>query len=199
MTTSVSVADAAPVPAAVPVPPTSFASRVVDSTAADSAPVADITPAGRSPMAEPAVTHLDLLRRSGASLSEACQATASRERYLKAHLAALRAAAAYLAMAPSGPSRRSRRPVEPPSPGPGRGLWETLAASAPELREWASYFAATGARARRILRSPVLAAGVSNREADDLVRSAEAFIDTVAGLLGVSRRAGPVRLTPVTR
>lgn len=154
------------------------------------------------------MTDLDLLTRSGTSLAEACHATASRERYLKAHLAALRAAAAYLAAAPAGPTGYGPRPGGSrsggPLPGqasggqPGRGLWETLATSAPELGEWAAYFAATGARARRLLRGPT-AAGVTAREADDLVRSVEAFVGAVAALLGLPRSAPPVRLTPLTR
>ena len=144
-----------------------------------------------APASAPA-RHLDLLLRSGDSLEQACRATVGRERYLKAHLAALRAAAAYLAAHPSGRERR-------PDGRPGRGLWEALALSAPELREWASYFAATGARARRLLRAPDAGGTVASREADDLVRSAEAFRAVVAGLLDAPRRPGPARLTPLTR
>lgn len=149
----------------------------------------------------PASPHLDLLDRSGASLVEACHATASRDRYLKAHLAALRAAAAYLA-AGSGDATAdgSHDAIAAGAGRPGRGLWEALATSDPELREWAVYFATTGSRARRILRGAAPGTvWVSSRDADDLVRSAETFVDAVAVLLGAPRAAAPARLTPLTR
>lgn len=135
-------------------------------------------------MPTPTPLCLDLLDRSGASLREACLATASRERYLKAHLAALRAAAALV-------GARTRRDVRT-----GRGLWEALAAVAPELGEWATYFAASGGRSRRMLRGPV---PVSSRDADDLVRAAQTFADRVAALLGAPPMPGAGRLTPITR
>ena len=75
-----------------------------------------------------ACTALDLLDRARASLLSACHADTIAERYVEAHLAALRAAAALLA-ARSKPSRRSQL----------RSVWEVLPQVAPELTEWAVF------------------------------------------------------------
>ncbi|MEO7070508.1 MAG: SAV_6107 family HEPN domain-containing protein [Nostocoides sp.] len=139
---------------------------------------------------------LDLLSRSEESLDLACHATVARERYLQAHLAALRAAAALVG------SRGGRAPHDPrvPYAGPGgptrRGLWTALAVTAPELGEWASYFAATGRRSRRVVRGEPTP--ISPRDADDLVRAAQTFLTLAAGRLGAARDAVPARLTPLT-
>jgi hypothetical protein len=131
---------------------------------------------------------LDLIDRSRCSLTEAYAAQGVAERYLAAQLAALRAAAALLAV----PTRR--RSSGPSSSGP-RNIWELTAAAAPDLAEWAGYFAhSTRQRAdveqgrRRVAR----------READDLLRSAEAFLDLVTARLGLPTRAAdhPERLLP---
>ena len=79
---------------------------------------------------------LELVDRSRASLLAACRTSSVSERYVEAHLAALRAAAALLA-ARSRPTRRSRL----------RSVWEVLPAVAPELTEWAVFFAGTAAAA----------------------------------------------------
>src|SRR5665648_983704 len=68
-----------------------------------------------APRAPLASTVLDLLDRSRASLLSACHADSVAERYVEAHLAALRAAAALLA-ARSRPSRRSQL----------RSVWEAV-------------------------------------------------------------------------
>jgi len=90
------------------------------------------TKAPRAPLAS---TALDLLDRSRASLLSACHADTVAERYVEAHLAALRAAAALLA-ARSKPSRSSQL----------RSVWEVLPQVAPELTEWAVFFAASAKR-----------------------------------------------------
>ena len=139
---------------------------------------------------------LDLLSRSEASLDQACHATVARERYLQAHLAALRAAAALVG------SRGGCDPHDPHGPHDGsgeptrRGLWTALAVDAPELGEWASYFAATGRRSRRVVRGEPTP--ISPRDADDLVRAAQTFLALVTGRLGAARDPAPVRLTPLT-
>jgi hypothetical protein len=51
---------------------------------------------------------------------------------------------------------------------------------APELGEWAAFFAGTG---RRRLAQERSSAGVSAREADDLVRQGETFLELVRGAL----------------
>ena len=120
----------------------------------------------------PASTLLSLARRG---LLEACGAATPGERYAAAHLAALRVAAAVLACRArpvAGPSRRTR----PTS------AWVLLAEVAPELGEWAAFFAA-GAR-KRAAAEAGLPSAVTAREADDLVREVEAFLAMVEGALG---------------
>jgi hypothetical protein len=113
-----------------------------------------------------------LLDRSRAGLLQALAARSPGERFVTAHLAALRAAAAVLAV-------RSR----PGGRGGPRSVWEVLPRVAPELGEWASFFAATASRRAAIEagRSDV----VSAREADDLLRDAEAFHHLVESSLGL--------------
>jgi hypothetical protein len=121
--------------------------------------------------------------RSAQSLLDAadrCLADASRtsdppERYVAAHLAALRAAAAVLAARarPADRAARARRPTS---------VWVLLATLAPELGEWATFFAA-GAAKRQAAEAGVRTA-IGQREADDLMRDAETFIATVRSSLG---------------
>jgi SAV_6107-like HEPN len=113
-----------------------------------------------------------LLDRSRAGLLQACEARTAGERYVTAHLAALRAAAAVLAV-------RSR----PGGRGGPRSVWEVMPRIAPELGEWASFFASTASRRAAIEagRTDV----VSAREADDLLRDAEAFHHLVESSLGL--------------
>lgn len=85
------------------------------------------------------------------------------DRYAQAHLAALRAAAAVLAVR-ARPRRRSR----PTS------TWVLLATVAPELAEWSSYFAATSAT--RSAAEAGVRRLVTTRDADDLVRQAGEFL-----------------------
>jgi hypothetical protein len=120
----------------------------------------------------PASTLLALARRG---LVEACSAATPGERYAAAHLSALRVAAAVLACRArpvAGPSRRTR----PTS------AWVLLAEVAPELGEWAAFFAA-GARKRAAAEAGLPSAATA-READDLVREVEAFLAMVEGSLG---------------
>jgi len=103
---------------------------------------------------------LDLLDRSRESLIDARHETTVERRYQIAHLAALRAGAAVLA-ARSRPSARVRGMVT---------VWDLVPALAPELSEWSTVFARGAARRGR----------VSAREADDLLRDAERFLELVA-------------------
>ncbi len=116
-----------------------------------------------------------LLALSRRGLLEAAAAAHPVDRYAAAHLSALRAAAAVLAC-------RAR-----PAPATGRrarptSAWVLLAAVAPELAEWAEFFAA-GAPKRAAAEAGV-AAAVTPREADDLLRDAEAFLAVVETTLG---------------
>lgn len=129
-------------------------------------------------------TVLELLDRSGASLLHASHSGEAGDRYVAAHLGALRAAAAVLA-ARTSPSRPSRP----------RSVWEVLPAVAPELSEWAIFFAASGRQRAAIERG---CRTLAPREADDLLRQAEAFLDIVHDLLGVPRTVTLPYLAPVT-
>jgi hypothetical protein len=106
------------------------------------------------------------LARARAALVEAEQASSPGECFLAAHVAALRVAAVVLAV-------RSR-PVRNARP---RNAWRLLAEVAPELAEWAFFFAATEAK-RDAVRAGVTGL-VSLREADDLVRDTGCFLALV--------------------
>ena len=92
------------------------------------------------------------------------------ERYLAAHAAALRCAAVILALRshPAAAAARRRRPQNP---------WPLLTVVAPEFAEWAAYFSAIRGKQQAVRAG---ATGlVSPREADDLVRDAQAFLGLV--------------------
>jgi hypothetical protein len=123
------------------------------------------------------------LRRARSSLAEAELAQRPSDRYLAAHLAALRVVAIVLShRAPPGRGRLRGRP---------RNAWQMLAEVAPELAEWAAFFAATEDRRDAIQAGTTSI--VSAREADDLVRDARAFLRLVERAIGFSA----VRDTPV--
>jgi hypothetical protein len=122
----------------------------------------------------PATTH-SYLMRAAESLSEAVTSTEVTTRYACAHVAALRAAAALLAARakPAVPTRRR----------PQKNAWVLLAEVAPELAEWASFFAAgAGKRAAAEAGS---SRAVTEREADDLVRDADRFLAVIEQSLGL--------------
>lgn len=129
------------------------------------------TPTGAVPMmtASMASTVLDLLDRAREGLLEACYSRTPAERYTQAHLAALRAASALIA-ARTAPSRRSRP----------RSVWEVLPTIAPELTEWAVFYASSGRMRLAMERG---SRPVSCREADDLVRQGERFLEIVRAAL----------------
>lgn len=138
-----------------------------------------------APTGTSAGTVLDLLDRSRAGLVQACQSRTASERYTEAHLAALRAAAALVA-ARTVTTGRSRP----------RSVWEVLPGVAPELGEWAIFFAASGRRRLALERG---SGGVSAREADDLVRQSESFLELVRAALHLPFAAPlPGELTPTT-
>jgi SAV_6107-like HEPN len=114
-------------------------------------------------------TVLDLLDRAREGLLQACHSPTPAERYTQAHLAALRAASALIA-ARTVPSRRSRP----------RSVWEVLPALAPELTEWAVLYAASGRRRLAVERGSET---VSRRDADDLVRQGERFLEIIRATL----------------
>ncbi|MFN8076321.1 MAG: SAV_6107 family HEPN domain-containing protein [Kineosporiaceae bacterium] len=128
-----------------------------------------VTVTTRPPVPASAVLLLD---RARAGLIQACTARSAAERYVGAHLSALRAAAAVLAV-------RGR----PSARGGPRSVWEVLPKVAAELGEWASFFAATATRRAAVEagRGEVVAL----READDLLRDAELFLHVVEASLGL--------------
>ena len=113
-----------------------------------------------------------LLERSRTGLLQACAARSCGERYVAAHLAALRAGAAVLAVRGRATTR-----------GGPRSVWDVLPRVAPELTEWAAFFAATASRRAAVEagRGEV----ISSRDADDLLRDAETFHHVVETTLGL--------------
>ena len=125
------------------------------------------------PVTLPATTH-SYLARAAASLAEAVTTRDVAARYACAHVAALRAAAALLAArARPAPARQRRQ----------QNAWVLLAEVAPELEEWARFFAA-GATKRAAAEAGSTRA-VTEREADDLVRDADRFLGVVERALGL--------------
>lgn len=95
------------------------------------------------------------------------------ERFRLAHLCALRTAAAVLAQR-GRPSGGRRRLVS---------AWVLIDSVAPELADWAAYFAA-GAAARAAIEAGASSV-VSARQADDQWRAAEEFLAVVEASLGL--------------
>lgn len=129
------------------------------ATGPDGVPRAPLSPAA-----------LDLVARAEDSLRASAAAPVLADRYREAHLAALRAAAAVLA-ARAMPGRARRL----------RSVWELLPAVAPELAEWALFYAESGRRRTAIDRGEIPSA----RECDDLLRQSAVFVDTIVGILGL--------------
>lgn len=120
----------------------------------------------------PATTH-SYLSLAAESLQEAITARDVPTRYACAHVAALRAAAALLA-ARAQPAPRRRRQ---------KNAWVLLTEIAPELSEWARFFAAGAAK--RAAAEAGSTRAVTEREADDLVRDADRFLAVVESALGL--------------
>ncbi len=120
---------------------------------------------------------LSLLRHARRALVEATTLERPAERYAAVHLAALRGAAAVLAARARPAATTPRRPSRPTS------AWTLLCRVAPELTEWAGFFAAGAAK--RAAAEAGLPRAVTAREADDLLRDAETFLAVVETLLGL--------------
>ena len=133
-------------------------------------PIADQLPLP-PPLPRAAGQLLDQGRRA---LAEARGYADPRQRYATAHLGALRGAAAVLA-ARTRPETGRRRP---------RSAWVLLGQVAPELGEWATFFAAGAAK--RAAAEAGLSRAVTEREADDLVRDVDAFLAVVENCLVVA-------------
>lgn len=137
-------------------------------------PLSQVRPGRARCRVAPAV--LALLQSARQGLAEAADESGAGSRYVAAHLAALRAAAAIVAARPdvgTGPRRKAPKSV-----------WELLPRVEPALSEWAAFFAA-GAR-KRAAAEAGLARAVSAAEADDLLRDAETFLSLAEDALGVT-------------
>jgi SAV_6107-like HEPN len=114
------------------------------------------------------------LRAARLCLAEAAESAVPASRYVAAHLAALRAAAAVLA-ARADPADRGR--------GRPRSVWAVLHEVEPALREWAAFFAA-GASKRAAAEAGLPRAATAD-EAFELLRDAEIFVSLVEDTLGI--------------
>jgi hypothetical protein len=123
------------------------------------APAVAAAPTGRSAIM--------LLRQAADGLAEAHRESDPLQRYPLAYLAALRAAAAVLAMRTRPQPRR----------GSTRNVWQLLAVVAPELAEWAAFFASCSDT--RAAAEAGISRLVGRRDADDLLRQAEQFVGLV--------------------
>ncbi|MBN9100343.1 MULTISPECIES: SAV_6107 family HEPN domain-containing protein [unclassified Pseudonocardia] len=130
-----------------------------------------VTTSARVPSPRAAPTSraaLGLLRQATDGLADAHRHTDPLLRYPAAYLAALRAAAAVLAV----------RATPQPRRGATRNAWQLLGEVAPELAEWAAFFAACSAT--RAAAEAGIARLVGQRDADDLLRQAEQFVGIVS-------------------
>ncbi|RLL66402.1 SAV_6107 family HEPN domain-containing protein [Streptomyces sp. Z26] len=148
-------------------------------------PPNDVHPVLRRATAPPAAR--DLLAQAQHGLDEAAATEAPNERYATAHLAALRTAAAVLAVRgrPETNERRRQRI---------RSAWDVLPEVTPELTEWCVLFA-SGAQ-RRARAEAGIQDAASPRDADDLVRAAGAFLRLVERMLVAQPALPQPRVAP---
>ncbi|MEO3871544.1 SAV_6107 family HEPN domain-containing protein [Nonomuraea sp. B12E4] len=114
------------------------------------------------------------LTDSRSCLAEAAAARTPASRFVAAHLAALRAAAAILAARPRPMEGRRRRL---------RSAWELLPEAEPRLAEWATYFAATADK--RAAAEAGMVRRISTADAEEILAEAETFVSAIEDILGV--------------
>lgn len=117
---------------------------------------------------------IELLATADRALRQAEREVVPIHRFELAYLAALRSAAAVLACRAKPRNVRTKP----------RGIWALLIRSAPELREWADFFAQCGYVGAAINGTH---APVSSRQADDLVRDASTFLSVARGCVAYAR------------
>lgn len=139
-----------------------------------------------------AATTLVLLDRAHEAVLLASSAESATARHRGAQLAASRAAAALVSARTAGTRPGSRQGVR--SGGGPVDVWELTARLAPELAEWSRHFAVMTRRGSLVDSGRVR---VSVREADDLLRDAEGFLERAEQVLGLPPRHEPARLAPV--
>ncbi|MFH8569639.1 SAV_6107 family HEPN domain-containing protein [Streptomyces sp. NPDC017993] len=159
-----------------------MAARPTAGSSAAYGPPSDVHPVLRRTTAPPAA--LDLLTQAQYGLDEAHTLESANERFATAHLAALRTAAAVLAVRgrPESTVRRRQRI---------RSAWEVLPEVAPELSEWSALFAAGAAR--RAKAEAGIAGAASSRDADDLLRDVAMFLRLVERMLLLQPSLPPQR------
>jgi hypothetical protein len=153
----------------------SMSTASMSTGSAGAAPAGQLTAGGLPmPRSVPGAV-LSLLRTARQGLAEAEAETDTGTRYIGAHLAALRAAAAIVAArGEPGTGARRRRP---------RSVWELLPQVEPALAEWAAFFAASAAK--RAAAEAGLPRAATAREADDLLRDASTFLMVAERALGL--------------
>jgi SAV_6107-like HEPN len=151
-------------------------SRSRSSPRRGSAPPAPVPAPRREPPRPPVPaptprSAVGLLRQAADGIAEAHREPDPITRYPLAYLAALRAAAAVLAV----------RATPQPRRGSTRNAWQLLAVVAPELGEWAAFFASCSAT--RAAAEAGITRLVGQRDADDLLRQSEQFVQLVGSLI----------------
>lgn len=126
------------------------------------------------PRCRVAPSALALLESARQGLASAEADSSPGGRYVGAHLAALRAAAAIVAARSEPAAPRRRRPLS---------VWELLPRVEPTLSEWAAFFAAGASK--RAAAEAGLPRAVTAREADELLRDASTFVSLAETALGV--------------
>ncbi|WP_072806336.1 SAV_6107 family HEPN domain-containing protein [Rhodococcoides yunnanense] len=116
-----------------------------------------------------------LLGRADAFLSRSVGAADATERFLDCYMAALRGAAAVLEATPISQSRAR-----------SRSAWVLLSKAAPDLDEWAEYFA--GFSATRAALQAGLSRSISEGDADEFYREVGHFLHVVEDRIGADSR-----------
>ena len=119
-------------------------------------------------------TSHELIGSALRNLDEAMLAQRPNEAYAAAYLAAIRAAAAVLAISAKPAARKPT------------SVWVLLTKHAPQYREWAEFFTACSKKSAACQLG--LREIVTQRETDDFLRDASNFVDLVADQLGVTRQ-----------
>lgn len=126
--------------------------------------VSGVSPSGRGPHSRSAAA---LLRQAKMSLAKANWEPDAAEKFSQAYLAGLRGAAAMLALR-GRPHRGRARPTS---------AWVLLGKVAPELSEWAGFYAAHSATSAAVQAG--IGRQVTQRCADDLARQTDQFLAIV--------------------
>ncbi|HXB46193.1 MAG TPA: SAV_6107 family HEPN domain-containing protein [Streptosporangiaceae bacterium] len=147
--------------------------------------IATVRPVRQGQPCRVAPSALALMESARHGLAAAEDERTAAARYVSAHLAALRAAAAVVAARAEPPAGRRKRP---------QSVWELLPKVEPALREWSAFFAAGAAK--RAAAEAGLPRAVSPREADELLRDAGTFVALAEGALGIPAQQPLLPLQP---